>query len=456
MLRTTQISRTSSSEQLNQSSSSRIVDETSEHTLQVNNMSSPSTTKKRSDTSTQTMQNVPLISSKSVPSFADTQVLSVYYPTQAQIQPSSSDKCISFEQQDRQPVHYRLSYDPLSLTKSTQTSPPSTPLTTHSSTLIINGGDKRNLNYAQRVKIHSGTQNISDEILNQTSLPNELVEESNYSYEEYIVNIGETQNREVSSRSSSASSVTTVIAQNNQQALNKTDSSMNQSSTRISSWPPAPTDETLIQYEDDEQKRLSSERSTRVIPIITTTSVTDKSDSEATNEKTIVIENNSRKSRVNELRAAFEQKNLSSSDSSTYTSPINQRKRIVHDENVAKYGDEIRFHTSSIHHAEPAQIIQDRTNSTVITTVDDQVNVPVTLEQIREITGKSLKSIRDAGYYLQVKKALEILIRNYKKKSIDSKQETSTGCKFKSCGFFSLRIKIQSSVFLDTSQTKSV
>ncbi|CAF4964023.1 unnamed protein product, partial [Rotaria socialis] len=79
------------------------------------------------------------------------------------------------------------------------------PLSTHSSTLIIHANDKRNPNYKQCVKLHSGSQNLSNDIINQTASPNELLEESQYSYEEYILDVDDKQNRAASASSSDSS-----------------------------------------------------------------------------------------------------------------------------------------------------------------------------------------------------------------------------------------------------------
>ncbi|CAF5043256.1 unnamed protein product, partial [Rotaria socialis] len=65
--------------------------------------------------------------SKTVPSFAETQLLSIYYLnrniTNQPIGGANRDSCIFIEQQERKPVRYSASYDPSASTRSTQTSP---------------------------------------------------------------------------------------------------------------------------------------------------------------------------------------------------------------------------------------------------------------------------------------------------------------------------------------------
>ncbi|CAF4196268.1 unnamed protein product [Rotaria sp. Silwood2] len=425
MQRTPILRTSSSSDKLNDSSSSRVlihsIEQTIEHTLPLNIIPKSSIITNQRTIQTQTTQNIQSsYPSKSIPSFAETQLLSVYYPSKNSSNLSNNDKCIFFEQQNRQPIRYRTTYEPLSLTKSTQTSPSLIPLSTHSSTLIIHGN---NPNYKQHLKIHSGNQNLSNDFINEYSSPKELIEDSNYSYEEYIVNYDEKQNE---TSSSSSSSVTTVIAKNNELNSNTINNQ------RISSWPPVPDDIIPIdnQHENDEEKRLSrvkfAENLTHIIPLSTTninekTSLSDinshhiseqlqqfdyqpinqsksiqihidKSDNQANIPTT--------SNRVNTLRTLFEQQNKSSS---ILTSPI---KQIEPKENLSKYGDEIRFHTkdyntSTIHHAEPVQIIQHRINSSNYNTQDDQSIAPFKLDQIRQITGRSLTNLNDVGHYLQ-------------------------------------------------------
>ncbi|CAF5054930.1 unnamed protein product, partial [Rotaria socialis] len=98
--------------------------------------------------------------------------------------------------------------------------------------------------------------------------PNELLEESQYSYEEYILDVDDKQNR-AASASSSDSSATTVITQNNELNSSNREKSVVINNQRISSWPPVPDDVVAIdvQYENDEKIRLSqsqvSDRSAR-------------------------------------------------------------------------------------------------------------------------------------------------------------------------------------------------
>ncbi|CAF0980893.1 unnamed protein product [Rotaria sp. Silwood1] len=418
----TQISRiSSSSDKLNDLSSDQILihnmNQSNEHTLPLNKLP----TIQQRTIYTQTTQNIEtLYPSKSIPSFAETQLLSIYYPSKNSKNVSTNDKCIFFEQQNRQPIRYRTTYDPLSLTKSTQTSPLLIPLSTHSSTLIIHGN---NSNYKQHVKIHSGNQNLSNDFTNDKYLlPNQLIEDSNYSYEEYVINYDEKQNEPLLSSSSSSSSVATVIPQTNEFQI----SSNNQ---RISSWPPVPDDILPIdnQYENDKEKHLShvqfTENLNHMIPNINEKKqLTDINSYHVTEQlqqfdyhpinksKSIEIHTNKSDNQinittnhVNTLRTLFEQENKSSS---IVTNPIKQIQKIEPKENLSKYGTEIRFHTKdyntlTMHHAEPVQIIQQRINSSMSNTKDDQLKPPFKLDQIRQITGKSITNLNDIGHYLQ-------------------------------------------------------
>jgi len=184
--------------------------------------------------STQTTQDKPTaqtLQSKSLPTFAETQLLSVYYLNRNLVDQSSEstnqDNCVFVEQQERQPIRFRATYDPSALTRSTQTSPPVAlrQLSTHGSTLVVDANerllDSTNQLYEQRLRIHSGSQRLannsnfieqSDELLS----PSELVEESRYSYEEYIIHVDNNQEQKKQTSSSSptsTSSVTTIIAQ---------------------------------------------------------------------------------------------------------------------------------------------------------------------------------------------------------------------------------------------------
>jgi hypothetical protein len=169
--------------------------------------------------------------SKSIPSFAETQLLSVYYlnrniPNQP-VNSTSKDSCVFIEQQDRQPIRFRATYDPSASTKSTQTTPPLTSkqLSTHGSTLIVDSNQQlsgtNNRLYEQRLKIHSGSQRLANNpsLLSDTDellSPSELVEESRYSYEEYIIHVDDHQGQNKQTSSSSptrTSSINTIIAQ---------------------------------------------------------------------------------------------------------------------------------------------------------------------------------------------------------------------------------------------------
>jgi hypothetical protein len=441
-----QISRTSSSNELNDSSLSRVVihsgEQTTEHTLPLSITPSPSplmTTIRRS-THTQTLENIQSsLPTKSIPSFAETQLLSVYYPSQNPKNPSKDDKCIFIEQQDRQPIRYRTTYDPSSSAKSTQTSLPST----HSSTLIIDEND-------QYLKIHSTNQRLSTNFNHEYSLSNERIDQSKYSYEEYNTNLNKNQSR--TSSSSSSSSVTTVIAQNEELDSDQTshltfDDINTQSSTsstltnqeqpisnnnqRISSWPPVPEEISLIsnQHENDEQKRSTrvqfAEQLIHVIPPSTTNSLEEESLSPPaiiprTNINDSVnhpinqskwikthmdnsdIQTNSTSNRVDTLRSLFEQQNTHMNSSTS------QIRRIEPEEKPSKHGVEIRFrvndpNASTIYHAEPAKVLPHTEKSSIIIPQEEQQsNSPFKLDQIRQITGKPLKNLDEIGHYLPV------------------------------------------------------
>ncbi|CAF1041328.1 unnamed protein product [Adineta ricciae] len=430
-------------------------EQTSEHTLPLSiTPSTPTTVRRTSETQTAEKNSTP----KSVPSFAETQLLSVYYPSLDPKNPSTNDKCIFVEQQDRQPIRYRAAYDPLSSSRSTQTSPS---LSTYGSTLIIDRNQSTDVKYDQHVKIHSGSQNLPDTIHDRNALPSELLEESKYSYEEYIVHVERERNR---TPSSSSSSVTTVIAQNGEVDSDRTSNlsfevrnnptlvtstPIKQENQRVSSWPPVPDDimSLDVQYENDEAKRSGrvqfAEQLIHVIPPSTTTSLSDESttppaiiprtnikeqtksvntdpqpvedqlqrqDYRPINQSKWVktqldrseTQTNTTSHRVDTLRSMFEQQSSRSSDSSTISSPTSQSRRKEPDERPSRQGDEIRFRVKDknsfgIHHAEPAKIIQYTITPSAI---NKQVDL-LPLQQIRQITGKQLKSLDDAGHYLQ-------------------------------------------------------
>ncbi|CAF4742422.1 unnamed protein product, partial [Rotaria magnacalcarata] len=79
-------------------------------------------------------------------------------------------------------------------------------------------------------------------------------ETSHYSYEEYILDVDDKQNRAVST-SSSDSSATTVIAQNSELNSSNREKSVVVNNQRVSSWPPVPDDVVPVdvQYENDEK-----------------------------------------------------------------------------------------------------------------------------------------------------------------------------------------------------------
>ncbi|CAF0824791.1 unnamed protein product [Rotaria sp. Silwood1] len=213
--------------------------QTSEYQLPFSNISSSSTslmTTAQSTIATQTNTQENFLNqsyhSKSIPSFAETQLLSIYYLnrniTNQPIGSTNRDSCIFIEQQERQPIRFRATYDRLATTKSTQTSPLLSlkQLSTHGSTLIVDSNQQtigtNNHLYEQRLKIHSGSQHLSNNssLITETDVPpqspSELVEESRYSYEEYIIHVDNNQEQKKltsSSSPTSTSSITTIIAQ---------------------------------------------------------------------------------------------------------------------------------------------------------------------------------------------------------------------------------------------------
>ena len=231
----------SSSGDSSDSSLSRVIiqssQQTTEHTLPLSIVSSSSTslmTTPQSTIATQTTQDnliAQSFHSKSIPSFAETQLLSVYYLnrniTNQPVGSTNQDSCVFIEQQERQPIRFRATYDPSASTRSTQTSPPLAlkQLSTHGSTLIVDANqqtlDSNNQLYEQRLKIHSGSQRLANNpsLIDQTDellSPSELVEESRFSYEEYIIHVDNNQEQKKQTSSSSptsTSSVTTIIAQ---------------------------------------------------------------------------------------------------------------------------------------------------------------------------------------------------------------------------------------------------
>jgi hypothetical protein len=327
-------------------------------------------------------------SSKSIPSFADTQLLSVYYPFQSPTDTPTKDKCIFVDQQDRQPVRYRATYDPSSSTKSTSSI------------------DK-----------------------NQHSITNKRTEA-------YTVRLDDKQTR---TSSSSSSSVTTVIAQNgafdsDHTSRSSFDGINIRSSTngekppiinnqRVSSWPPVPDD--ILPTNNQNEKRPShvqfAEQLVHVIPISTTTSISDGSipisetlshayineqlqrvDHHPKNQSKWIkthldnseLQTKTTSNRVDTLRSMFE-----------HNTPTlnNATNHIQSEEKPSKYGTEIRFsikdsNTSTVHHAEPAKVVSHASTSTQ----EEQSISPFNLNQIRQITGKQFISLNDIGRYLQV------------------------------------------------------
>ena len=231
----------SSSDDSNNPSSSRLLIDhshpTSEPTLPSSIVPAPSsnllmtTSRRIGDTqTTQDTSSAQLPHTKSVPAFAETQLLSIYYLNRnISNQATNQDTCVFIEQQERQPVRFRATYDPSAATRSTQTSPPISvrQLSTHGSTLIVDNNPlldtSNNRVYEQRLKIHSGSQRLANSPpLNRDNdeplSPSEQVEESRYSYEEYIIHVDNNQAQALQKQASSSSptstsSVTTIIAQ---------------------------------------------------------------------------------------------------------------------------------------------------------------------------------------------------------------------------------------------------
>ena len=388
-----EISRSSSSDQL----SSRVVvqstEKNNERTVPISIVpsSSTKTTTTRTTRSTTRMEIIEGIqTAKSVPSFAETQLLSVYYPSQDPKNPPAIDQRIFADQQDRQPTRLRTAYNPTAPSKATQTAP----LSTHGSTLIVDGKSDP----GQYLKIHSGTQHLSDDL---PSMPNELTEQSRYSYEEYFVNV---KNDPPRTSSSSSSSVTTVIAQNRDR---DSESSLI-TNPRTSSWPPAP--DSLEQEEQRPSRVQFAENLVHVIPISVTNSLTETPVSPppvaprtTINDSTHSVnqskwvkthmdnadqQTSSKPTHVNTLRSFFEQQ-------STLNSTLaNAVQTTESDEKPSKHGVEIRLRVNDphIHHAEPAKVIPA-----------SSTRAPFTLEQIEQIAGKRFENFDRVGRYLSVR-----------------------------------------------------
>ena len=401
---------------------------------------------------TQTIANSAASStSKSVPSFAETQLLSVYYLNPNKPDLPANDRCIFVEQQDRQPIRVRAGYDPLSSTKATQTSLTFTPLSTQGSTFLVDPHRQTPSTHSQHYKIHSGTQRVS---------PDEPMPDSDYSYEEYTVDIRAERQSTSSTSSLSSSSVTTVIAQNDEQK---------QPNGRVSSWPPVP-DEILVadqsgnsslSKEDNAQSRPSrvqfAEQLIHIIPSSATNSLTNESlplpgvqpdrdmknssnghshlvreqmppldhlpvnQSKWIKDRMDRSESRTTTGRVGALRSVFEQSSNRSSDSSPVSSPISQYPRQDPEEKPSRYGDEFRFRIepsngSSTYHAEPAKVVQSSSkDATALAPLTweallgleqeypvKQTSQPFHLDQIRQIVNRPLTSLTEVGHYLKV------------------------------------------------------
>ena len=284
--------------------------------------------------STQTMETY---SRKSNLSFAETQLLSVYYPSLDSKVPSKDDKCVFIERQDRSPNHsHRTSH-----TKSTQT----TPLTSHGSTLLIDGGSPS----SSYIKLHSGTQRLPD---NYSSLTNDSFEQTRYSYEEYLVPV---QDR--------------------------------------SSWPPVPDEVIQPELENTRPSRVQfAENLVEVIPISAQPSLTEDQESlppppppPAVRPRTSVnqsswiknhmekteVEVNSTTNRVQKLRSFFEL-------------PVKHTVEL-----------KVQVNDPTVHRAKPARVI-------------DVTKFPFDLQQIETIVDKTIINLDDIGCYLSVSYFFEL------------------------------------------------
>lgn len=285
--------------------------------------------------STQTMETY---SKKSNPSFAETQLLSVYYPSLNPKVSSKDDKCVLIERQDRSPNNSNRT----SLTKSTQT----VPLTSQGSTLLIDGNSPSN----SYIKLHSGTQRLPD---NYSSLTNESIEQTRYSYEEYIVPF-----REKST--------------DNQQ-------------TRVSSWPPVPDEVMQMELENTRPSRVQfAENLVEIIPVSAQTSLTEDQSpppppavrprTSVNNQSSWIkthmehteVEINSKSNRVEKLRSLFEQ-------------PIKHKVEL-----------RVQINDPTVHRAKPARVI-------------DETKFPFDLQQIETIIEKTIINLDDIGQYLSVR-----------------------------------------------------
>ena len=289
--------------------------------------------------------------------------------------------------------------------------------------------------------------------------------DSDYSYEEYTIDVHTQRPSTPSTSSLSSSSITTVIAQNEDRTVNH----QSQPNGRVSSWPPIP-DEILrrdespsssISKESNSQSRPSrvqfAEQLIRVIPASATNSLTNESlpmtsvppgrpveepsnaasrfvreqlpplDHPPINQSRWVQDRMDRSEtrnavgRVGALRSVFEQPGNRSSDSSTVSSPTGHCPRQDPDEKPSKHGDEFRFRIeqangTSMHHAEPVKVIQKPSNGTASVApltweallgigqehAVERTSPPFHLDQIRQIIGRPLTSLADAGHYLKV------------------------------------------------------
>lgn len=163
-------------------------------------------------------------------SFAETQLLSVYYLNQNINNLSDQQNNLALvEQQQRRPIKSRASRNPSTSNDLVQVSPSVFPrqLSTRGSAIVIDANQQSSTTndriYEQRLKIHSGSQrlahNQSKASDNEESLsPSELIEESRYSYEEYVINVdnkdGKNSTQPLTSPSpTSTSSATTILTQ---------------------------------------------------------------------------------------------------------------------------------------------------------------------------------------------------------------------------------------------------
>jgi hypothetical protein len=401
----------------------RSATNTSEHTLPLHILPSASclaTIYQNQETQTTLEGSSHLTPSKSCPSFAETQLLAVYYPDRNASTTSTTDHCLFVEQQDRQPRRFRASYDHHSSTKSTQT-----PLTLTENDSFITIDTDCSMSSADEQQLLSAFKTQS--ILTNRARTN-------------------------SQSSSSSSSVTTVIAQDvrpvttrvNTNAVTRAEQSHQlQSSERVSSWPPVP-DEIIVNDHSLPPTIANSHRSSSYIqsveqsvPVMTvpasshtigqsrslsTNPTIEHVDSHLVREQLQLLDyypadrRPTNSNRIGLLRSVFEQ---SSMDPSTLTSPMHSTVKQETDEKLSTYGDTFRFRVQTsdmpkLYRAEPVHIVESHSSvqPTIIPLTwenligkheqEHQTTTMSPLDRIRQITNQSLTSLDDVGSYLKV------------------------------------------------------